>query len=154
MRARTHEAYEILVEDGGSSPIVLCCEHASNDLHRPWGPDERLQQTHWAWDPGAAAMTRDLARRMGSRAVLARFSRLLIDANRPLYSGTLFRDQADGPVHLNQDLPDATRLERIRRWWQPYHDALEETCAAAPAQILLSIHSFTPQYEDQPPREV
>lgn len=154
MRPRVHEAYEILVEDGGTSPVVICCEHASNDLHRPWGPDERLRDTHWAWDPGAAAMARDLARAFGSRGVLARFSRLLVDANRPLYSGTLFRDDADGMVQLNHELPDAERLERIRRWWTPYHDALDEVCAAAPAQILLSIHSFTRDYQDHPPREV
>lgn len=155
MQSRIHEAYEVLVEGNGHSPIVLCCEHASNALHQDWGEDAWMESTHWAWDPGAAWMTRQLAARWGARAVLARFSRLLIDANRPLYSSTLFRDEADDrPVALNAALPDAARLERIRRWWNPYHHALDEVCAAAPARVLLSIHSFTRDYADHPPREV
>lgn len=155
MNPRVHEAYEILVEGRGDAPIVLCCEHASNELHQPWGPDSWLEDTHWAWDPGAAWMTRELAKRWESTAVLARFSRLLIDANRPLYSGTLFRSTAeDRVVHLNQHLTDAERLQRIRRWWTPYHHAMEEVCNLVPGSLLLSIHSFTPVYADQPPREV
>jgi predicted N-formylglutamate amidohydrolase len=44
-----------------------------------------------------------LSAAVAAPAVIAQFSRLLVDANRPLDSPTLFRDVADGqPVHLNQ----------------------------------------------------
>lgn len=146
-----HEAFEVIRSGEAKSPILLTCEHASNALpERDWGDDAWLENTHWAVDIGVAAFTRELCERFGSRGVLARFSRLLIDANRPLYSTTLFRDTAEGrPVHLNHELPDGQRLERILRWWQPFHDAVDAMIVEHPATILLSMHSFTPVYEGE-----
>jgi predicted N-formylglutamate amidohydrolase len=132
----------------GRSPIVLTCEHASDHLPVPWGDDAWLQPLHWAVDLGIADFTRALAQRLDARGTLAGFSRLWIDANRPLYSTTLFRDVADGrPVHLNVDLPDHERLARILACWRPFHDAVDAMIAEHPARLLLSMHSFTPIYE-------
>ncbi|MCB9674604.1 MAG: N-formylglutamate amidohydrolase [Alphaproteobacteria bacterium] len=150
MKSRVERAYEVVVEGGGVSPVVLCCEHASNALPAgmEWGRDAWIEPTHWAWDPGAALVTRDLTKAFQSRAVLSRVSRLVIDTNRPLYSQTLFRDVADGhPVFLNVGLPDRDRGQRVLDWWEPYHEALSASCAWAPAEVLLSVHSFTPVYE-------
>ena len=61
--------------------------------------------TQWSVDLGADELTVELAQALGSPAVLARFSRLLVDANRPADSSTLFRDEAEGrPVRLNTEL--------------------------------------------------
>ena len=98
----------------GSADIVVCCEHASNRLppEYAWSEaDKRLVHDHWAYDPGAgdfacatlrvAPMARSGVApmaRSGSRLVgvvevamelkavvlLARWSRLLIDLNRPV----------------------------------------------------------------------
>lgn len=139
---------ERLAGPSGRSNIVLTCEHASDQLPVPWGADEWLRSMHWAIDLGIADFTRALCERLDSRAILARFSRLWIDANRPLYSSTLFRDRADGrPVHLNSDLPDHERLARVLSCWQPYHDGVDALIEEAPARLLLSMHSFTPLYE-------
>ncbi len=151
-QSHTHPAYEVVVH-GDECPVVLCCEHASNALPdgMDWGEDAWLSDDHWAWDPGAAVTTRELAERMETRAVLSRVSRLVVDANRPLYSETLFRTRADGrPVHLNADLDDQRRGARVARWWGPYHAALGAMCADAAARnafMLLSVHSFNPVYE-------
>ncbi len=145
-----HRAYEVIVEGAGDSPIVLCCEHASNALPSAyeWGEDRWLQNTHWAWDPGAAEVVRELARHYEARAVLANFSRLVIDPNRPLFSQTLFRDRAEGRVvHLNDGISDIERGRRVLDWWKPYHDALDAVTGALPAKVLVSMHSFTPVYE-------
>ena len=57
---------------------------------------------HWSFDAGAEDFTRELVSRLPAVGVLARFSRLLCDANRPLGSDSMFRDTADGlPVELN-----------------------------------------------------
>ncbi|MEZ4318863.1 MAG: N-formylglutamate amidohydrolase [Myxococcota bacterium] len=152
LASRIDRATEVIVSGSGVSPVILCCEHASNALPEglEWGADAWLSEDHWAWDPGAALVTRDLVEAFGSRAVLSRVSRLVIDTNRPLYSQTLFRDVADGrPVHLNTGLPDLARGQRVLDWWEPYHQALDALCGAAPAQVLLSVHSFTPVYEGQ-----
>jgi predicted N-formylglutamate amidohydrolase len=151
---RVDTAYEVQAH-GDIGSLVLCCEHASNALPPglSWGEDSWLADDHWAWDPGAADATRELAERLRTRAVLSRVSRLVVDANRPLYSETLFRRHADGrPVHLNAALDDQTRGRRVAEWWVPYHAALDSMCADAAqrdADVLLSIHSFNPVYEGE-----
>lgn len=132
-------------------PLVLSCEHASNELPAPWrwpDADARLVDDHWAWDPGAAALTTALAARLGVPAVLAGFTRLLVDPNRPLDSETLFRTHADGePVRINAAIDDAERERRISGWYQPYHQAFDDMVVAHPGFDVLSLHSFTPVYE-------
>ena len=151
-RTRVEPAYEVQVH-GNAHPVVLCCEHAGNALPDglQWGEDAWLSDDHWAWDPGAALATRELAERLQTRAVLSRVSRLVIDANRPLYSETLFRTHADGRlIQLNAGLTDRDRGARVAEWWVPYHAALGSMCADAArrdADILLSMHSFNPIYE-------
>ena len=133
---------------GRSSPIVLACEHASNERHGEWGPDAHLSDQHWAFDPGAAAVTRSLAVQLGAPAVLSQFSRLLVDPNRTPDSPTLFRTEADGrPVQMNQDLTATQRADRIARYYAPYHEAMDELARSPGAALMLSIHSFTPVYE-------
>ena len=131
--------------------MVLSCEHASNHMPAPWSwprEDARLVDDHWAWDPGAAELTRALCARLGVGAVLANFSRLLIDPNRPLDSPTLFRDVADGaPVRLNEEVTDLDRQRRIKDWYTPFHAAYDRLVARHPGFALCSLHSFTPVYE-------
>lgn len=81
--------------------ILITCEHASNLLPPPYRwprADEWLINSHWSHDIGAATLTKELAVRMGSVAVLSRFSRLLVDPNRPMSSSTLVRTTADNKV--------------------------------------------------------
>ena len=134
--------------------VVLCCEHASERLpgRWRWSPsDARLAGTHWAFDLGAADLTRELADRLGAPAVLARFSRLLVDPNRPEDSPTLFRDVAEGlPVELNVSLREEDRVQRLAEFYRPYHAALDATVQASLAPVLFSVHPFTDEYEGQP----
>lgn len=145
---RVQRSYTILDGDG---PLLLTCEHASEQLPAPlrWPEtDRRLAGTHWAFDLGARELTEELARATGSAAVLANFSRLVIDPNRPLESPTLIREEAEGaPVELNRGLSDDARSERIETLYRPYHEAVDRTVARSGAPTLLSVHSFTPVYE-------
>lgn len=149
-----HPAVEVIPATAAQPKVVLCCEHASNALPAGWDwpeADLRLVGMHWAVDLGIADLTRALALRLGAPAVLARFSRLLIDANRPLDSDTLIRTVADGlPILLNNDLSFDDRQRRIDGWYRPYHEALDATVAAHPGAVVLAMHSFTPLYEGQP----
>jgi len=134
--------------------LVLCCEHASERLPERWrwtAADRRLVGTHWASDLGAAELTLELAHHLSAPGVLARFSRLLCDPNRPEDSDTLFRSVAEGlPVELNTSLSAAERALRIHDYYRPYHAALDATVGASVAPILFAVHSFTPTYEGQP----
>ena len=143
--------YEVI---SGSARVLLTCEHASQRMPAGWAwPDEdarRLVDTHWAYDLGAERITRELAEACGAGAVLSRFTRLLIDPNRELSSPTLFREHAESViVQLNHGLDDAEKKRRIDGLYRPYHEALERTAATSSAETMLSIHTFTPNYEGE-----
>ncbi|MBN2801197.1 MAG: N-formylglutamate amidohydrolase [Deltaproteobacteria bacterium] len=128
---------------------VLCCEHASAALPGPWPAEDLwLAETHWAWDPGAAWLTRALAAGLGAPAVLGRVSRLWVDLNRDAGAPDLLRDRAEGrAVSLNRGVGAQERQERVRRWHRPYHRELAALVAAHRGAAVLSVHSFTPVYE-------
>ncbi len=149
-----HESHEVIA-GRPNAKMLLSCEHASERLPERWRwpeADRRLLGTHWAVDLGARAFAIELAERTGSPAVLARFSRLLIDPNRELDSSTLLRDWAEGaPVELNCDVAAADRQRRIDEYYRPYHQAFDELVQASPqADFIFSVHSFTPMYEGTP----
>ena len=146
------EAVEII--EGGED-ILITCEHASQRMPDGWSwpeEDRWLIGTHWAYDIGARTLSLELAERLGASVVLSKFSRLLVDPNRPEDSPTLFRDHAEGrPILLNtRELDDAERKRRIERLLRPYHAALDEAVKTRRAPTLVAIHSFTPIYEGTP----
>ena len=147
------EAVERIPATSARPPILLSAEHASERLPPGWAwpaEDARLAGTHWAYDLGIAEVTREVAAALGAPAVLSRFSRLLIDPNRPLDSDTLFRREADAlPVGLNAALGSEDRARRIQNYYRPYHEAVAEMVAAHPGVDMLSLHSFTPCYEGE-----
>ncbi|HEX7669102.1 MAG TPA: N-formylglutamate amidohydrolase, partial [Polyangiaceae bacterium] len=141
-------------KDPGLSPAaVITCEHASERLPDGWrwpDTDARLLGTHWAYDLGAAELARALAAELGSVAVLAGFSRLLADPNRPEDSPDLFRLKADGmAVGLNAGIDPEERNRRLLPW-RAYHDAVDAEVSASMAPIVFSMHTFTPVYEGTP----
>lgn len=152
LRREVYEAFET-IEGARKAAVFLTCEHASERLPEgyAWHPkDERLHGTHWAFDLGAADIVYELAAALEAPAVLSRFSRLLIDPNRPKDSETLFREEAEGePVELNRDLTEAEQKRRIERYYQPYHDAISGHLGRHDAEVLFSIHTFTPVYEGE-----
>jgi predicted N-formylglutamate amidohydrolase len=139
------------IEGDYRSRLVFTCEHASAELPEPWTwpeEDRWLVGTHWASDIGAAAFTRRVAKSMNAPAILSRFSRLLIDPNRPLDADTLFRTNADGrTVHLNASLLEAERQRRINRFYVPYHSAIRAMVERSHGDTVFAIHSFTDNYE-------
>jgi predicted N-formylglutamate amidohydrolase len=144
------EACERIAAADAAAAIVITCEHASNRLPAPWRwaeGDRWLERTHWAYDLGAAELAREIAGAAGAAAVLAGFSRLLVDPNRSLGAPTLIRSHAEGrAVLLNAGVDHAERARRVR-YWEAFHHAADAVCRASAAPILLAVHSFTPEYE-------
>lgn len=143
------EAVE-MVAGRADAKVFLTCEHASQRFPESWrlaGADLRLAGTHWAYDLGAAEITRELAAATSAPAVLARFSRLLADPNRAEDSPDLFRARADGlPIELNRDLDADERAARLALH-RAYHAAIERSLGATSADIVFAVHTFTPVYE-------
>lgn len=145
----------VRVENGaGSTPLLLVCDHASNYIPahlNNLGLNQQALHEHIAWDIGAADLTLQLAIRLNCPAVLANYSRLLIDVNRD--PGTddpsLIPEQSDGRlIPGNQRLSPAQRRQRIEQLHHPYHHEisgrLEELLHLVDAPALFSIHTFTP----------
>lgn len=146
------DAVEIITGDV-DAPVFLTCEHASERLPEgfswPEG-DTRLRGTHWAYDLGARAITLELAAALRASAVLARFTRLLADPNREEQHADLFRTHADGePVFLNAALSEDEKERRIVGYHRPFHAAVDAALGRVRAPTLLSIHSFTPNYQGE-----
>jgi len=133
------------------APLFLTCEHASQRMPEPYRfpeADRHLVGTHWAYDLGARELTLELAEALDASAVLSRFSRLLVDPNRAEHHPDLLRNVAEGkPVALNQHVTAEERERRIRTYYRPFHEAVDEELSRVSAPVLLSIHSFTPVYE-------
>ncbi len=151
------ESHEILQgrTDGG---LLILCDHASNwlpDAYGTLGLDPAQLKRHIAYDIGAAALTRGLSARLRAPTVMSRFSRLLIDPNRGDDDPTLIMRLSDGAVVPgNRHLDDAERQRRIKRFWRPYHQAIDHVIDAATATghppAILSIHSFTESWKGVP----
>jgi predicted N-formylglutamate amidohydrolase len=138
--------------------LLVVCDHADNALPEPYGslglPPPELTR-HIAYDPGAAAVSEGLARRLGAPAVLSRFSRLLIDANRGEDDPTLIMRLSDGTIIPgNAHVDAAERARRIAGFHAPYHAAVDAALDAALATgvppAIVSIHSFTPVWRGKP----
>lgn len=154
MAERVAQAVTVLEPRTTRAPwAVLTVEHAEERI--PEGfvwpqEDDWLRGTHWAVDLHIAPFARALAARIGAPTVLSRFSRLLVDPNRPLDSDTLFRRVAEGRlVHVNAFLDDAERARRLAALYHPYHAAADDLVARHPTASVLGLHSFTPEYEGQ-----
>ncbi|MCO5158833.1 MAG: N-formylglutamate amidohydrolase [Aquamicrobium sp.] len=142
-----------VIDGDRSKGLVLVADHAGRALPDEYGslglPEAEFER-HIAYDIGVERVTRALARLLDAPAVMARFSRLLIDANRGEDDPTLIRQLYDGTViAANYPISPEERERRLDHYYRPYHDALgsmvasvaEETRAAP---FLFSIHSFTP----------
>jgi predicted N-formylglutamate amidohydrolase len=104
---------------------------------------------HIAWDIGAAELARALSHRLDAPALLAGYSRLVVDCNRRLEDPTCFVALGDGQrVPGNEQLTDADRRLRAAACHEPYHKAiaarLHDFNRQGVIPALIAVHSFTP----------
>jgi len=142
-----------IVNAEGKSNVLLVCDHASNLIPGSLdnlGLGETSLQQHIAYDIGSRNLTRHLIEHLDAPAVLAGYSRLVVDLNRSLEDESLMPLVSDGTVILgNQKMSDAHRSQRIREFFTPYRQAIDGMLngfrdrGITPA--IIAIHSFTPQ---------
>ncbi len=147
----TDAPFEFVPGRGGAS-LLFVCDHASNALPEAYGDlglDAALFKTHIASDIGAADVTRTLATHFSAPAVLARWSRLLIDLNRGEDDPTLVMKLSDGSiVPGNRSAGAAEIASRVACFHAPYHARIEaELSNFASVPTVISMHSFTPAWK-------
>lgn len=142
----------------GGAPVLLTCDHASRAVPKALkglGLPEEALATHIAWDIGAAEVTRRLSELLDAPAVLAGYSRLVIDLNRPLDStrrpGLIPEESDHIEIPANRGITEAEAEARIEAIFRPYHDAISEILdgfeARGAVPLYVAMHSFTPVME-------
>jgi N-formylglutamate deformylase len=142
----------------GSLPLLVSLPHCGTELPAAFGarlcPKARaLEDTDWH-----LARLYAFAADLGASLLVPRYSRYLIDLNRPpddacLYAGVNttglvpLRSFCGDAIYLPGREPDAADIdERRRQFWQPYHDALREELARLKHRhgyaLLLDGHSI------------
>ena len=146
------------INGGSQTPWLIICDHATNAVP-PWINNGDLglvtedMHRHIAYDVGAAGMTRELARLLNAPAVLANFSRLVIDPNRGEDDPTLVMELYDGsiiPANRNLSRQDLDR--RLNECYRAYHSAVAQAASKMDDPVIVSVHSFTPAFIGRPPR--
>ena len=153
----SHQPYFVHGADRPSRWLVTC-DHAANTVPDfvnagTLGLPPEDMERHIAYDPGAAGVALALGRLLDGPAILANFSRLVIDPNRGETDPTLVMkiyDRTIIPANRHACGPEIER--RLNRCYRPYHTALAQLAARRPDTVILSIHSYTPQLRGQPPR--
>ncbi|HEY0901175.1 MAG TPA: N-formylglutamate amidohydrolase [Micavibrio sp.] len=146
-------AYDIL-NAGGDPRIILTCEHAGDIVPRKldllgMSPDD--YKCHYAVDIGVRDVTRYLSGMLNAPAILANYSRLVVDMNRAVDHPTTFAPTGEGkPVPGNIDITAEDKAQRLQELYEPYHNALsgilDRVIGAGTTPVVVSVHSFTPKF--------
>jgi predicted N-formylglutamate amidohydrolase len=145
-----------IVNPAALRPLLIIADHAGRAVPRemvdavgPLGLAPEIFDLHVAWDIGAAGVARRLAARLDATAVLAAYTRLLIDPNRSLGDPDCVPAISDGtPIPANRSIDLSCLEARAAAYYWPYHEAIDLALArlkrGGGVPLLLSVHSFTP----------
>jgi predicted N-formylglutamate amidohydrolase len=153
--ARDEPAPVSVAREAGASPFVLVCDHAGRAVPRALndlGLPDAERARHIGWDIGAAGVTEALGAALDAATLMQRYSRLVIDCNRPLGHATSIPEVSDGTrVPANAALSAEARTAREVALFHPYQDAigllLARRAASGQRSVLVAIHSFTPVFQ-------
>ena len=142
----------------GTAPLLISLPHVGTLIPRDQQPRYtaralQVEDTDWYLD-----RLYDFARQMGASLLVPRYSRYLIDLNRPSENTPMYAGQNNTelcptrhftgePVYRPGMAPDDAEIERrVADYWQPYHQALADELARLKQQhghaVLFDGHSI------------
>lgn len=142
------------VNAGGQSPFLLTADHYGRVLPRVLGDlgvSESELVRHIARDIGIAGVAERLAGMLDAHLIAQRYSRLVIDCNRPpgVASSIPVISEATA-IPRNEGISEQERKARRREIFEPYHRridaAIDRRLQIERPTVLVSLHSFTPVY--------
>ena len=146
------QPYTIINQDG-KARILLIGDHASNAVPKALknlGLDDHVFGQHIAYDIGSKKLIHHLPQHLDAAALLAGYSRLVVDLNRSLEDDSVMPEISDNTVIKgNLNMSQEHRNQRIRCFYTPYRTVIDRILARyrenqiVPA--IISIHSFTPE---------
>jgi predicted N-formylglutamate amidohydrolase len=138
----------------GRSPFLLTCDHYGRLIPRMLGdlglPESELSR-HIAWDIGIAGVADALSKHLGAHLIAQRYSRLVIDCNRPPATASSIPRISEATVIAgNEGLGRGAAELRREAIFDPYHrriaEVIEQRLRDGVPTVLVSLHSFTPVY--------
>ncbi len=139
----------------GDSPLLISIPHDGRDLPRDIAA--RMNETGLALPDTDWHVARlyDFAKDIGASVITARYSRYVVDLNRPADDAALYDGQHgtglcptqtfDGQDIYKSD-PGIDVAGRLTRYWRPYHDHIEQVLRAHRARhgyaLLWDAHSI------------
>ena len=142
------------VNVAGRSPFLFTCDHYGRLIPPSLG-DLGLSQDefvrHIAWDIGIAGVAERLAAMLDAHLIAQRYSRLVIDCNRPpgVASSIPILSEATtipGNEGLSREMAEARR----HAIFDPYHQCIDavigQRLQRQQPTVLVALHSFTPVY--------
>lgn len=120
----------------GSAPLLVSLPHVGTEIPEAMKPcftthSLAVEDTDWHLEP-----IYDFAKELGASLIVPRFSRYVIDLNRPpentpMYTGANntelcpTRSFTGARLYRDGEAPDEAQVaKRCERYWRPYHDAL------------------------------
>jgi predicted N-formylglutamate amidohydrolase len=145
-----------VLEDNGTgrSPFLLICDHYGRTIPRALGdlglPESEFER-HIAWDVGIAGVADALSRQLDAHLIAQRYSRLVIDCNRPPQAPSSIPRLSEATVIPgNEGISPSAAEARRRAIFDPYHRRIDEVIEARLREgvptVLVALHSFTPVY--------
>ncbi len=140
--------------EAGRSPFLLTGDHYGRLIPRALGdlgvPASELTR-HIAWDIGIAGVAEQLARHLDAHLIVQRYSRLVIDCNRPpQVASSIPRISEATTIPGNEGISREAAAMRRAQIFDPYHRRIDEIIdqreGAGLPTVLVSLHSFTPVY--------
>jgi predicted N-formylglutamate amidohydrolase len=139
---------------GGRSPFLLTCDHYGRLIPQALGdlglPESELVR-HIGWDIGIAGTAELLSEHLGAHLVAQRYSRLVIDCNRPPHVASSIPLISEATaIPGNEGITREQAATRRAQIFDPYHHRIDAIIEARRHSnmptILVSLHSFTPVY--------
>jgi predicted N-formylglutamate amidohydrolase len=154
---RNDPAPFVVLQEAGRAPALIVCDHASRAFPQALdrlGMPELPSWQHIAWDIGAGELARGLAHALDAPAVLAGYSRLVVDCNRSPGDAEAFRKESDGwTIPGNQHLTEYDRRLRLASVFDPYHECIEAMLGGfrrgGTVPLVVAVHSFSPTLAGQ-----
>ena len=142
--------YEIINRDG-KAQLILVADHASRQTPKKLGNlglhDAEFER-HIAYDIGTETIIRMLSEKLDAPAVIAGYSRIVLDLNRPPgHPDSIpgISDKTHIPANLN--LSEEDKDQRISELHDPYHEAIGHLLAhvwnRGPAPAFFSTTRWT-----------
>ena len=138
----------------GASPFLLTSDHYGRIIPRALGdlglPQSELAR-HIAWDIGIAGVAEALSKQLDAHLIAQRYSRLVIDCNRPPGAPSSIPRISEATIIPGNDgIAGEAVQARRSAIFDPYHRRIAEVIDRRLAEniptVLVSLHSFTPVY--------